>query len=166
MDVNLQKKSKKLEAVLWSIALPGFYQLLRKQFLKGFLLVLLEFLINVMGNFNRIIILSFNFRIEEAIQATNYQWLLFYPCLYFFGIWDAYKDASGEEGKPFAYLPLVFSAYFVTVGVIFSTRITIFGHLIGPMWSGFLFLPIGLGIGAIIRWILIKIYTKNRSLGS
>ncbi|WP_068676955.1 hypothetical protein [Oceanobacillus sp. Castelsardo] len=166
MDINLQKKSKKLEAVLWSIALPGFYQLLSRQFLKGFLLVFLEFLVNVKGNFNTIIILSFNLQIEDAIQETNYLWLLFYPCLYFFAIWDAYKHAGGGDGKPFAYLPLVFSAYFVTVGVIFSARLTIFGHLIGPMWSGFLFLPIGLGIGAIIRWILVKIYTKNRSPGS
>ncbi|WP_156291044.1 hypothetical protein [Oceanobacillus salinisoli] len=161
METTIKQKSQKLEAILWSIALPGFWQLLNQRYIKGILLVGLEFLINVMGNFNTIIMLSFNFKIEEAIEVTNYQWLLFYPCLYFFSIWDAYKDAGGERGKPFAYLPLVFSAYFVTTGVFYSNRITIMGYLIGPMWAGFLFLPIGLIVGGILRSILLKIYLKE-----
>lgn len=164
MDVHIERKNKKLEAILWSIALPGFYQLINRSYVKGILLVGLEFLVNVMGNFNTIIVLSFNLRIEEAIQETNYLWLMFYPCLYFFAIWDAYKLAGGGQEKPFAYLPLVFSAYFVTVGVIFSPVLKISGYLIGPMFSGFLFLPVGLIIGAIIRWILIKVDTKKHPL--
>ncbi|MEC5425657.1 hypothetical protein QGM71_19440 [Virgibacillus sp. C22-A2] len=160
MENIINKKSKKLEVLLWSIALPGFGQLLNQKYIKGILLVGLEFLINVMGNFNSIIVLSFNGQIEEAIQQTNYLWLMFYPCLYFFAIWDAYKDAGGGR-KPFAYLPLVFSAYFVTVGLIFSPVFTLFGYLIGPMWLPILFLPIGLSVGALVRWILLKMYTKE-----
>lgn len=160
MDTNLSKKSKKLAAILWSIALPGFGQLLNQKYIKGLLLIGLEFIINVMGNFNKIIIYSFQFKIEEAIEATNYLWLMFYPCIYFFAIWDAYKDAGGGE-RPFAYLPLVFSAYFVTVGLIFSSKLRVFGYLIGPMWLPMLFLPIGLSIGAFIQWILLKVYTKK-----
>ncbi|SHH85852.1 hypothetical protein [Virgibacillus chiguensis] len=160
MDTNLSKKSKKLAAILWSIALPGFGQLLNQKYVKGLLLIGLEFIINVMGNFNKIIIYSFQFKIEEAIEGTNYLWLMFYPCLYFFAIWDAYKDAGGGE-RPFAYLPLVFSAYFVTIGLIFSSKLHVFGYLIGPMWLPMLFLPIGLSIGAFIQWILLKVYTKK-----
>ncbi|WP_121640535.1 hypothetical protein [Virgibacillus sp. Bac330] len=160
MDTNLSKKNKKLAAILWSIALPGFGQLLNQKYVKGLLLIGLEFIINVMGNFNKIIIYSFQFKIEEAIEATNYLWLMFYPCLYFFAIWDAYKDAGGGE-RPFAYLPLVFSAYFVTIGLIFSSKLRVFGYLIGPMWLPMLFLPIGLSIGAFIQWILLKVYTKK-----
>jgi hypothetical protein len=160
MKTKATIKSEKLEAILWSIALPGFAQLLNRNYIKGILLVGLEIVINVMGNFNTIIVLSFNLKIEEAIAQTNYLWLMFYPCLYFFAIWDAYKDAGGGE-KPFAYLPLVFSAYFVTVGLIFSPSFTIFGNLIGPMWLPILFLPIGLAVGGLLRWILLKIYTKN-----
>ncbi|MBR7797723.1 MULTISPECIES: hypothetical protein [Virgibacillus] len=161
MEQKLSKKSRKLEVLLWSIALPGFGQLLNQKYVKGLLLVGLEFIINIMGNFNQIIILSFHFRIEEAIEATNYLWLMFYPCLYFFSIWDAYRDAGGGK-RPFAYLPLVFSAYFVTVGLIFSSNLTLFGNLIGPMWLPILFLPIGLGIGGIIQWILLKVL-KNKT---
>ncbi|SDH48105.1 hypothetical protein [Alteribacillus bidgolensis] len=147
--------SKKLEMLLWSIALPGFGHLLNGKYTKGIVLIFLEFLVNVMGNFNHVIVLSFHGNIQEAIDQTNYQWLMFYPCLYFFAIWDAYKDAGGGE-KPFSYLPLAFSAYFVTIGLIFSPSFTIFGMLIGPIWLPILSLPIGLVVGSVIRWILVK----------
>lgn len=159
-DNKLKIKSKKLEAILWSIALPGFAQILNRNYIKGFIFVGLEIIINVMGNLNTIIVLSFNLRIEEAVAQTNYLWLMFYPCLYFFAIWDAYRDAGGGE-KPFAYLPLVFSAYIVTVGLIFSPYFTISGYLIGPLWLPILSTPIGLAVGGLIRWILLKIYTKE-----
>lgn len=83
MEKRADLKSKKLEVLLWSIALPGFGQLLNRKYMKGFVLIGLEFLVNVMGNFNTIIVLSFNMKIEEAIAQTNYLWLMFYPCLYF-----------------------------------------------------------------------------------
>ena len=86
-----------LEKILWSIALPGFAQILNGKFLKGLLFIGLEILINVQSNFNDVIILSFHWEIEKAIEQTNYQWLMFYPCLYFFAIWDAYSDANGKK---------------------------------------------------------------------
>ncbi|WP_010529582.1 hypothetical protein [Lentibacillus jeotgali] len=150
------RNKDKLEALLWSIALPGFGQLLNHKYLKGLLLITLEFIVNIYGNFNAIIILSFNGEIQEAINQTNYGWLMFYPCLYFFAMWDAYKDAEGKS-KPYAFVPFVFSAYFVTVGLIFSKSFTIFGQLIGPMWLPMLGgLPVGLIVGGIIRWLLLK----------
>lgn len=154
------KNRDKIEMLLWSIALPGFGQLLNHKFLKGITLIVLEIAVNVLGNFNQIIILSFHGKIPEAIEQTNYPWLMFYPCLYFFALWDAYKDGVGES-KPYTFLPFVFSAYFVTVGLIFSSNFTIFGYLIGPMWLPILALPVGLAVGGILRWILIKRLEKN-----
>lgn len=146
--------------LLWSIALPGFGQLLNRKFVKGVLLVVLEFAVNVFGNLNQAIVLSFHGEIQEAIQQTNYLWFMFYPCLYLFAIWDAYKDTGGGQ-KPFAYLPFVFAAYIGTVGVAFSPVLKIFGYLIGPVWLPIISIPIGLIIGALIRWILIKCYTSE-----
>ncbi|MGD6840880.1 hypothetical protein ACQCVL_31485, partial [Bacillus thuringiensis] len=60
------KKTQKLEVVLWSIAFPGFGQLLNGHVMKGFLFVLLEFIINSMSTFNLSIMYSFLGRIEEA----------------------------------------------------------------------------------------------------
>jgi hypothetical protein len=50
--VNAMSREEQIEKVLWSIALPGFGQLLNGKFLKGLLLIVLEFLINVQSNFN------------------------------------------------------------------------------------------------------------------
>jgi len=160
MDRQIEKKSRKLEVLLWSIALPGFGQLLNGQFLKGFILITLEFLVNILGNFNQVIILSYHGKIQEAVAETNYLWLMFYPCLYFFAIWDAYRDAGGGH-KPFAFLPFVFSAYFVTLGVIFSAKLKPFGTLLGPIWLPILSVPIGLLVGAGIRRVLLKVYADK-----
>ncbi len=50
-----------------------------------------------MANFNEIIRLSFIGNIEGTVSQTNYQWLMFYPCLYFFAMWDAFKEAGGGK---------------------------------------------------------------------
>src|SRR5690606_20886911 len=107
------------EVILWSIALPGFGQILNGKILKGLLLVGLEFVINSQSHLNQIIIYSFYGNTSEAIVHTNYQWLMFYPCVYMFAIWDAYKDAGGGTG-PLSVLPVILAAYIGTVGVIYS----------------------------------------------
>lgn len=145
--------ANKKEALLWSIALPGFSQLLNGKPLKGIVFVFLEVLINVQANFNEIIILSFHGEIEKAIEHTDYQWLMFYPCLYFFAMWDAFKDAGGGKEK-YAFLPFVFSAYFVTVGCIFSSHLSLFGILFGPVWLPILCVVPGLAVGAFIKYLM------------
>jgi TM2 domain-containing membrane protein YozV len=92
------------EKLLWSIALPGFGQFLYGKIIKGILLIL-EFLINVQANFNVGIISSFHGEIEKAIGQADYQGLMFYPCLYFFAMWDAWKMQEGEK-KGILFFPL------------------------------------------------------------
>ncbi|MFZ3578960.1 hypothetical protein [Virgibacillus sp. DJP39] len=158
----MKEKSKvnkdKLEKLLWSVALPGFGQFLNDKYVKAIVLIILEFVVNVMANFNHVIVLSFHGEIQESIEQTNYLWLMFYPCLYFFAIWDAYKDADGEN-KPFSFLPFVFSAYFMTVGLILSPSFTLMGKLIGPIWLPIIFLPIGIIVGFALKWVLLKFST-------
>ncbi|TMN22109.1 hypothetical protein [Lentibacillus cibarius] len=148
-------ENNKYEKLFWSIALPGFGQLLNGKYIKGIILIFLEFLVNVQGNFNKVIFLSFHGEIEKAIQQTDYHWLMFYPCLYFFAMWDAYKDAGGGK-KPYSFLPFVFSAYFVTVGLIFSSDFTILGILIGPVWLPILAVVPGVGIGFFLQLLMNK----------
>lgn len=143
------------EKLLWSIAFPGFGQLLNKKYVKGILLILLEFIVNVQANFNEVILASFHGDINHAINLTNYGWLMFYPCLYFFSMWDAFKDAGGGK-RPFSYMPFVFAAYFVTVGLIFSSKIKIFGVLLGPVWLPMLFCVPGLAMGFLLKSILTE----------
>jgi hypothetical protein len=147
---------KAIERLLWSIALPGLGQFLNQKYVKGIICIILEFLINIQSHFNEAIHLSFLGRIEEAVQVINYQWLMFYPCLYFFAMWDAYKDAGGGK-SPYAFLPFVFCAYFVTVGLMYSTELTIFGIFFGPIWLPMLSVIPGVIVGLIIRELLIRI---------
>ncbi|TCP21694.1 hypothetical protein EV207_1403 [Scopulibacillus darangshiensis] len=143
------------EKIMWSIALPGFGQLLNGKYIKGIVMIFLEFLVNVQGNFNEVILLSFHGEIENAIQQADYQWLMFYPCLYFFAMWDAFKDAGGGK-SPFSFLPFVFSAYFVTVGTIYSSKLTLFGVLLGPIWLPILSVIPGLLVGFLLQRIISK----------
>ncbi|MCT9852318.1 hypothetical protein P2R64_23760 [Priestia megaterium] len=143
-----------LESIFWSIGLPGLPQVLNGRLTKGILFIGLEIVINIQSTFNQVILLSFQGETEKAIEQTNYQWLMFYPCLYFFSMWDAYKDAN-EEKPPLSFLPFVFSAYFVTVGIMYSSIFSIKNVLLGPVWLPLFFLPIGLSSGLIVRKILI-----------
>ena len=145
------------EKLMWSIALPGLGQYLNGKYFKGTVLLILEFLINVQANFNQVILLSFHGEIGDAIKHVDYQWLMFYPCLYFFAMWDAVKDAGGGKDSG-SFLPYVFSAFFVTVGLIFSSSLTIFGVLFGPVWLPILFVFPGVIIGSFIRKIITNIY--------
>jgi hypothetical protein len=157
------KSLSKLEAVLWSIALPGFPQLLTGQFLKGALFVILEFVINVNSNFNQAIMYSFLWEIENAFRVTNFQWLMFYPCLYMFAMWDAYRITLEGRIKG-TYLPFVFGAYFITVGLMLSPKIKLFGISLGPVFLPMLFLIPGLAIGYLIR-LLIEKFSRQKETG-
>ena len=152
-------KNKK-EVLFWSIALPGFGQILNGQLIKGLLFIGLEILVNVQSNFNEVILLSFNGKTGEAIHQTDHGWLMFYPCVYFFALWDAYKNAEGPTPSH-SYFPFVFATYFGTIGIIYSSNLKIFGVLLGPFWLPLLFLILGLGLGLVIRNILLK-KSKNQ----
>lgn len=149
-----------IETLLWCIAFPGFGQFLNGKYFKGIVLLILEFMINMGSHLNQIIMLSFLGEITQAIEQTNYQWLMFYPCVYMFGMWDAYKDAGGGK-TPFAYLPFVLSAYFATVGVIYSSKLHIFETLLGPVWLPMIFSFIGIATGIFIRFVFIKLLRKD-----
>lgn len=153
------KRNYKLEAILWSIALPGFGQFLNRHLIKGIVFIILEFTINVMSSFNQAIMYSFLGRITDAANVVNYQWLMFYPCVYMFAMYDAFKFADGDNPK-LSFLPFAFGAYFVTVGLMYSPN-KILGVFWGPIWLPMLSLIPGLAIGFIIRMILIKVYYQT-----
>ncbi|WP_100011358.1 hypothetical protein [Lentibacillus sediminis] len=143
----------KAEALMWGIALPGVAQLLNKKYLKGTVLIFLELMINVMSNLNMAIVYSFQGDIPKSISATDYQWLMFYPCVYLFAIWDAYRDAGGAQSR-FSFLPFVFAAYVSTIGVIYSSTFNVAGVYIGPVFLPILFIFIGLLLGRLIEMMV------------
>ncbi|RBW70729.1 hypothetical protein [Bacillus taeanensis] len=153
-----------VEILLWSIALPGFGQFLNGNLIKGLTFVFLEFLVNVNSNLNLNIKHSFQGQFEEAVAVTNYQWALFYPCLYIFAMFDAYMDALklAEQNSPsFISIPFVTAAYFSTIGVIFSDY-SVFYRFLAPTFIPITAMIIGFIIGGWIRkWLVHKAYTKT-----
>lgn len=154
------KTISKLEAVLWNIAFPGFSQLLTGNYIKGILFVSLEFIMNMKSHFNMGIMFSFLGEIEKAEAVVNYQWLMFYPCVYMFAMWDAYRTAMPANEK-FSFLPFVFSAYFVTIGLMLSPKVTILHFHPGPIFLPILFLIPGLLIGFLLKYLLFTKTIKN-----
>lgn len=148
-------KKDKLEVLLWSIALPGVGQLLNSKYVKGVLFLFFEFLINVKARLNMAIILSFQGQTQQAIMETDYQWLLFYPCVYMFAMWDAYRDAGGRD-SPYSFLPFVFAAYVGTIGVVYSSVFHLSGVYIGPIFLPIISLCIGAALGILVRYILFQ----------
>jgi hypothetical protein len=145
--------SDSYEKVMWSIAFPGFGQILNGHYLKGVLFIISEFLINDKANLNDAIILSFYGRTAEAIGQTNFGWLMFYPCIYMFAIYDAYKNSQGTK-RPFSFLPFVSSAYLGTIGVIYSRSVRIWGILPGPVLLPIACLVLGALAGRLISLAL------------
>lgn len=142
-----------LKAALWSIAIPGLGQLANGKYLKGFLLLFLEFLINVKSGLNTFIIYSFHLQTTAAVKMTDYQWLMFYPCHFMFAIWDACHDAGAKE-NPLFFLPFSIAAYTGTIGVIYSSTFTIANFLPGPLWLMILFSLLGFGAGFVLMRFL------------
>jgi hypothetical protein len=69
-------------------------------------------------------------------------------------LWDAYRNADGEVNC-FSYIPFVFGAFFITIGLIYSTSLKVSGMLIGPVFLPMLSLAPGLLIGFIIYKLVI-----------
>ncbi|XJZ28279.1 hypothetical protein ACF5W4_05655 [Bacillota bacterium Lsc_1132] len=153
------KMMSRMEAVLWNIALPGFSQLLLGNYLKGILFVLLEFVINVNSQFNLAIMYSFIGEIDKAESVVDYQWLMFYPCVYMFAMWDAYRVVMPPDER-FSFLPFVFAAYFVTVGLMYSSKLTVFQLHPGPVFLPMVFLPLGLLVGLVLKYFFIVKYPR------
>src|SRR5699024_12660281 len=98
---------------------------------------------------------SFLLHTRKAIEAANYLWLMFYPCIYLFAIWDAYKDAGAHE-LPFMYIPFVMSAYTGTLGVIYSSKFQLLGFYLGPVFLPLIFMLLGFFIGVFIGKIIYR----------
>lgn len=142
-------------ALLWSLAIPGFGQLYNRDYIIGLLLITLEFLINVKSGLNLTILYSFRGQLPAAIQAANIQWLLFYPCVYSFSLWQAYNRGReinavlNETNSSDTVCKTQFNGLFVGSATIGTLGI-IYSYGLGPIFGGL----IGMGGGALAGfWI-------------
>jgi hypothetical protein len=152
-----------IDKILWSIALPGFGQLLNGQFLKGLLFLILEFILNSCARLNDIIILSFNGETHYAAEQTDYHWLMFYPCVYMFAMYDAYRNGGGDR-HPLGALPFVLAAFLATVGLIYSKVWRFRSVFLGPVWAPMIMCFIGVFLGLALKRLLLM-REQRKSMG-
>ncbi len=144
------KLTRARTALFWSITFPGFGQFYNHQYIKGFFFIVLEFLINLQGEVNRAIIYSFHGEFALASEVANWNWLLFYPCIYIFGMAESYYQAHLKENQAFSeaqFVPFILAAMIGTIGTIYGLR---WG--LGPIFNGL----IGMMAGAILGRIAMK----------
>ncbi len=75
----------------WSAAFPGFGFIALGSYMKGYLLVIWEFVININSNLNLAIIYAFTGRFEMSAAVLDTRWLLLYCPMYILGIWCSYR---------------------------------------------------------------------------
>ena len=80
-----------LMTVWWATSFAGFGQMVIGSYVKGFLLVLLEIIINVEANLNLGIVYSFTGQFQLAKDILDIRWLLLYVSVYCYGLWDSYN---------------------------------------------------------------------------
>lgn len=75
----------------WAASFGGFGQLIMGSHVKGYLLIVLEIIINLQAHLNLAILYSFTGRFEMAKEALDSRWVLAYALSYVYGLWDAYN---------------------------------------------------------------------------
>jgi hypothetical protein len=146
------------------MTIPGFGQLYNRDYLVGLLLVFLEFVINVKAKINLAILFSFHGQFLQASQVADFQWLLFYPCVYSFSLWQAYNKAAEinlaaettDVERPRTYYSGAFigCAMGGTLGVIYCCGI-------GPIFGGIAGMMAGSLIGLIIEKYIKREFTSE-----
>lgn len=162
----MKKYRSPLISALWSVAIPGFGQLYIGDYVVGTILVILEFTINVKANLNLTILYSFKGQFHYAADTADFQWILFYPCIYAFSIWHAYNEAleinrnhnRGPNGN-FYLNNTKYNGFFIgcaiggTLGVIYSYKI---GPIFCGISAGLIAGLIGSAVEKLVRKCLIK----------
>ncbi|MGG5254712.1 DUF5683 domain-containing protein [Neobacillus sp. SM06] len=158
-----------LAAMFWSAVLPGFGQLYNKEYMIGFVLIGLEFLINSQAKLNLAIVYSFHGDFKQAHDIINYQWGMFYPSFYCFSLWQAYNHAKSHQLKlneirqTRTYLSGLF------LGLAIGMNFGLYWHHLRFLSNHFLDMPVfnGITFGLLGAWfgnfLENRVYRKRKT---
>lgn len=79
-------------SVWWSAAFPGLGHIILGSYMKGFLLIIWEILINVKARANLSILYSFTGDFEQAKNVLDKRWLILYVAVYVYAMWNSYRS--------------------------------------------------------------------------
>ncbi len=76
---------------LWSAMFPGFGYIIMGSYIKGFLLIAWEFLINTQAHINTAIMYTYLGQFDQARNVLHVRWTLLYLAVWVFSIWGSYS---------------------------------------------------------------------------
>ncbi|CQR72242.1 hypothetical protein SOV_12050 [Sporomusa ovata DSM 2662] len=155
-----------LIVVWWAASFVGFGQMMVGSYVKGYLLVILEIIINVQTKLNLAIIYSFTGQFELAKEVVDSRWLLGYVLVYVYGLWDSYNLTvntnklavlAAREKAPIDVFKMVpFSINYLDKRVPW---VSIFWSFVLPGLGHMYVLRMATGYFLIIFWFLCAYYS-------
>lgn len=85
-------------AFFWSLLLGGAGHFYNMQLIKGVILMGWHFVISQQSGLSEAIVHTLLGQWDLAKQCVDYQWLLFWPSIHMFNVWNAYVDCV-EQNK-------------------------------------------------------------------
>lgn len=157
------------------MVLPGFGQLYNKDYILGFVLLVLEFIINLYSNLNLALVYSFTGDFTLAHNVIDYKWGMFYPSIYAFSIWQAFNAAKAHNHRVHDHQQnerTYFTGFFI--GLVIGMDFGLFWHdysflnpykvlnlLNMPVFSGLTF---GLIFGFLGNYLEKTIFRKMKAI--
>ncbi|SDL89440.1 hypothetical protein SAMN04488502_1011114 [Dendrosporobacter quercicolus] len=156
-----------LMAVWWAASFGGFGQIMIGSYIKGFVLVAMEVLINLMTNLNVAILYSFTGRIELAKEVLDTRWLMAYALAYCYGLWDAYNHsvslnkqavlAEREKAPIDVFTVLPYSINFLDKR---SPWVSVFWSVVFPGLGHMFVMRMVTGLFLITFWMVSAYYSR------
>jgi TM2 domain-containing membrane protein YozV len=100
MEINYLDKRKPSLSVIWSFLVPGLGQLYIHRIITAFFIVVWVVVFAYYSHGLEAISLLFLGKVKESTSVINSEWLLFFPSIYGFAIYDAYVNTI-ENNKLF-----------------------------------------------------------------
>lgn len=75
----------------WSATIPGFGHLLLEKYIRAYLLILWEMVINTQAHLNMAIVYSFTAQFEQAKDTLDVRWMSLYAPVFIFAMFDSYR---------------------------------------------------------------------------
>lgn len=92
-DLDFLDKRHPWISVFWSIIFVGLGHLYCHRLITGFALIAWNLTIIFFTDLPQLILYTFTAQFDQLAGQVNYQWLLFYPSIYLFSIYDSYATA-------------------------------------------------------------------------
>ncbi|MFS0658236.1 hypothetical protein AB1L07_05280 [Niallia alba] len=90
MEINYLDKRSPLMAIIWSLFVPGLGQLYIHRITTAFFVIIWTVVFFYLSHGLEAISLLFLGEIKQATEVINAEWLLFFPSIYGFAIFDSY----------------------------------------------------------------------------